>query len=510
MSSEARELLAGTGRRCINPPPNIAHGGWGAQKHEQAEGIDMDLWATALALSDGATTAIILDIEIQILTNERADQIRAAVNKATGVPTQNIRACATHTHSGPVPYKSWIEKGYEMVGPWFDNLARWCAEAASEAIANLQAVEIRVGRGECHINSNRRCITPAGERFLGVNPDGPCDHEVIVVRFDAFDLEARVPRVPFSSGESGTRGTRPSDDAPIATLVNYACHGTVMGPANRFITPDYAGPMKRVVEDAVGGRCVFLLGSAGNVGPVQGFQADTRVYRELGAVLGHEVAKVALGLKAIPPMPKFREVIPSGAPLGMYDAEFPSSRGTPVQVLDKEILVPLREGLPEKKAATEKLEHWKAKLKAAREAGDDAAITEAIYMARRADIRLRMTDDFGGKTNAGVRTHFITFGDVALVGCNIEPFCEIGMTIKRESPFPTTFMCGYTNGRMAYMPTADEWAKGGYEVENSPFGHNAAEALQKEIIGTLQHLRDDSSSFAELTGDAVERVPPSL
>lgn len=465
MNSETTRLLAGTGRRCVNPPPNIAHGGWGAQKHEQAEGIDMDLWATALALSDGTTTAIILDVDIQILTNERADQMRDAVSKATGVPVQNIRACATHTHSGPVPYKSWIEKGYEMVGPWFDNLARWCAEAASEAIANLQPVEVRAGRGECHINANRRCLTPTGERFLGVNPDGPCDHEVSVVRFDSI------------AGE------------PIATLVNYACHGTVMGPANRLITPDYAGPMKRVVEEAVGGRCVFLLGSSGNVGPVQGFQADPKVYRQLGAVLGHEVAKVALSLQSVPVNPKFREVIPSGAPLGAYDVEFPLEKGTPVRVLDREILVPLREGLPEKKTATEKLDFWKSKLKTAREQNDSAAITEAIYMARRADIQLRMADDFGGKTSAGVRTHFITFGDVALVGCNIEPFCEIGMAIKQQSPFPVTFMCGYTNGRMAYMPTADEWTKGGYEVENSPFGQGAAETLQEEIIAALKELR---------------------
>ena len=467
MSSETKNLLAGTGRRCINPPPNIAHGGWGAQKHEQAEGIDMDLWATALALSDGTIAALILDVDIQILTNERADQIRAAVSKATNIPTTNIHASATHTHSGPVPYKSWIEKGYEMVGPWFDHLARCCAETASEAMANLQPVEMRAGRGECRINSNRRCVTSNGERFLGVNPDGPCDHEVGVVRFDSMNR-------------------------PVATLVNYACHGTVMGPANRLITPDYAGPMKRVVEDAVGGRCVFLLGSAGNVGPVQGFQADTRVYRQLGAVLGHEVAKVALGLMAIPPQPRFREVIPSGAPLGSYDAEFPPQTATPLRVLDKEIFVPLREGLPEKKSATEKLDHWKAKLKSARDANDAAAITEATYMARRADIQLRMADDFGGRTSAGIRTHFITFGDVALVGCNVEPFCEIGMAIKKQSPFPVTFMCGYTNGRMAYLPTADAWAKGGYEVENSPFGQDAAVVLQREIIATLATLRRES------------------
>src|SRR3954467_14870946 len=96
-------LKAGTGRRGINPPPNIAHGGWGAQKHERAEGIDMELWSTALALSDGAMTALILDVDIQILTNQRSDQIRAAVSAATGVPVSQIRTCATHTHSGPVP-----------------------------------------------------------------------------------------------------------------------------------------------------------------------------------------------------------------------------------------------------------------------------------------------------------------------------------------------------------------------------------------------------------------------
>src|SRR5437016_6671291 len=167
MISKPNTILAGVGRRRANPPANIAHGGWGAQKHEQAEGIDMDLWVTALALSDKKTTALHLDLDIQILTNQRADQIRAAVSKATGLPVQNIRAAATHTHSGPVPYKSWIEKGYEMVEPWFENLARWSAEAAVEALASMRAVQLRAGRGLSYINANRRDISPTGERFLG-------------------------------------------------------------------------------------------------------------------------------------------------------------------------------------------------------------------------------------------------------------------------------------------------------------------------------------------------------
>jgi hypothetical protein len=280
-----------------------------------------------------------------------------------------------------------------------------------------------------------------------------------------------------------------AEGKPLATLVNYACHPTIMGPLNRLITPDYPGAMKRVVEHAVGGKCLFLQGSAGDQGPLQGFQANTKVYRNFGAILGHEVAKVALGLNNVPSKSNFREIIPSGAPLGMYDTEFATLSSLPLRVLDKEIPVPLREGLPERKAATEKLEFWKSKLKSAREKADQSAITEAIYMARRADIQLRMADDFGGKTSAGVRTHFIAFGDIVLIGCNIEPFCEIGVEIKKCSPFPVSFMSGYTNGRMAYMATAEEWPKGGYEVENSPFGQEAAEVLSQNILGTLQTLR---------------------
>ena len=449
----------------MNPPPNIAHGGWGAQKHEQAEGIDMDLWVTALALTDGATQSIILDLDIQILTNERADGIRQTVSAMTGVPVEFIRASATHTHTGPVPYKSWIEKGFELVGPWFEKVYQWSAEAAMEALANMQPVQVRAGRGSCFFNTNRRAVTSTGERFLGVNPEGVSDHEVIVVKLDSLDGKT------------------------VATLVNFACHPTTMGPPTRVITPDYPGAMKRVVEEAVGGKCLFLLGSAGNQGPLQGFQGDTALYRNYGALLGHEVARVALSLNHIPSQVKFREIIPSGAPLGMYDAEFATVPGTPIRTLAKDIFVPLREGLPEKKAANEKLAFWKEKLNAARAQKDDAATTEATYMARRADIQLRMADDFGGKTDASVRTHFLTFGDIALVGCNIEPFAEIGLAVKTQSPFPVTFMCGYTNGRMAYMATPEEWPKGGYEVDNSPFGQFAADALTKEIITTLKALR---------------------
>lgn len=215
-------------------------------------------------------------------------------------------------------------------------------------------------------------------------------------------------------------------------------------------------------------------------------------YRNLGATLGHEVAKVALGLNYIPTSGTLREVTPSGAPLGMYDEQFASLPNLPLQIVERKILVPLREGLPERKAAVQQLQFWKDKLGAAREQGNETAITHAIYMARRADIQLRMAEDFGGRNDVGVRTQFICFGDVALVSCNVEPFCEIGLAIKRQSPFPFTLVSGYSNGRLVYLPTAQEWARGGYEVENSPFGQGTAEGWQREVVQTLNELRRET------------------
>ena len=56
-------------------------------------------------------------------------------------------------------------------------------------------------------------------------------------------------------------------------------------------------------------------------------------------------------LDHLPSEVSFREIIPSGAPLGRYESAFASLPALPLRVLQKEILVPLREGLPEKKAA---------------------------------------------------------------------------------------------------------------------------------------------------------------
>ena len=102
------------------------------------------------------------------------------------------------------------------------------AEAAKEAIENLQPCELRSGRGACYINANRRAATASGERFLGINPMAHA-----IAKSSSFEsIRSLAKTVPLSQ-------------EPIAVLANYACHPTIMGPPNRLITPDYPGATKR-------------------------------------------------------------------------------------------------------------------------------------------------------------------------------------------------------------------------------------------------------------------------
>jgi hypothetical protein len=80
-------------------------------------------------------------------------------------------------------------------------------------------------------------------------------------------------------------------------------------------------------------------------------------------------------------------------------------------------------------------------------------------------------------------------GDIAFVGLGGEVFNEIGLAIKRASPFPHTFVFTHCNGAAGYLPTSPSYPEGGYEVESSPFAAGADRRLAEEVTRMLTELR---------------------
>lgn len=355
-----------------------------------------------------------------------------------------------------------MTEGDELIPPFVAGLPDSVVRAVDEARSKLCPAHIAAGRGECANNINRRATNSEGEIFCGRNRDGYVDREVLVIAVDDVDGK------------------------PIATLVNYACHGTTIGPFNRSITPDFPGPMRKTVEQNIGGICLFLQGAAGNIGPVNGFTDDLDVYHRAGRRLGMEAARVRMAVDPIPRQEELVRILPSGADLGIYEDRPTGVPDPTLAALSANLELPVRE-YPSTGDAQAEFDSRKAALIKARATGDESKIAQAAWPARRAELALLHAKLFGGGV-VSIWIQAMRLGPVALIATPLEPFGEIGEAIKKSSPAPYTAFSGYSNGYLGYMPTADAFPKGGYEVRTSPYGPDAGNRLVEACSQLLNRL----------------------
>jgi hypothetical protein len=80
------QLRDGVSRAVTTPPVGIAHPFWGAQTHTRAEGVDLELWTTALVVSDGTTIAAIVDSDLPNVPDSLSAEVRQRVSGLTGIP----------------------------------------------------------------------------------------------------------------------------------------------------------------------------------------------------------------------------------------------------------------------------------------------------------------------------------------------------------------------------------------------------------------------------------------
>jgi neutral ceramidase len=79
-------------------------------------------------------------------------------------------------------------------------------------------------------------------------------------------------------------------------------------------------------------------------------------------------------------------------------------------------------------------------------------------------------------------------GNIGFVGLGGEVLTQIGMSIKAASPFKYTFVITHCNGAAGYLPMANLYIEGGYEVESSPFAPEAADMVVKQAVKMLHEL----------------------
>ncbi|MBK7608947.1 MAG: neutral/alkaline non-lysosomal ceramidase N-terminal domain-containing protein [Saprospiraceae bacterium] len=383
--------------------------GYGARL---STGIHDSIYHRIIVLDDGSTQFFLISTEVCLMSPSEYDHVAGILQKKLGIQPVNFWWSVTHTHSAPevgVPglaeafmgdrYKHPVDTAYT------DFIEKSLIEGIQEARQKLEPARLGVGWGYSQANINRRAIDVDGRASLGLNPDGPVDRRIGLLRLEK------------------------ADRSPLALIVNYPIHGTVLGQENVEISGDVTGMVANYVEHQTGVPVLFINGAAGNLAPIYSVYPNPRA--------GHlSQFRVLLGDKILEANNKLAVTSDS------------------IKLFTGALTV---EG-PRKAQLG-----WPAYLDAYSHSGQNGNNTVKL------PIRfLRINEE------------------VAIWSAPLELFCEISNEIRDRSPFPYTFYYGYTNGWLGYLPTENEWKHGGYEVEVvSPFTPSMGKILTESVLGYL-------------------------
>jgi hypothetical protein len=297
--------------------------------------------------------------------------------------------------------------------------------------------------GEAEVGINRREKMADGRIEIGRNPQGPRDGSVQVVTvWDEIDQ---------------------SDDEPLVLIVNYACHGTVLGPDNLLVSADWIGAMRRKVESELGGMTLFLQGATADINPDM-FWEDSRAF-EMVEEQGFAVGQAVLGAVR-------SGVVPLDA--------------VPLKIERSEVW------LPTETAVTSECppkNYGKPLLAMANLPGFLSFLAD--WLLNRRYPWKPIIEAKQGYWSVPMRINVLRIGTVALVTYAAETFTEIGMKVKANSPAAYTLFTSVTDGCVSYLHTEAAHDQGGYEIDIAPLTYRYPGRLQADsetmVLTETQH-----------------------
>jgi hypothetical protein len=88
-----------------------------------------------------------------------------------------------------------------------------------------------------------------------------------------------------------------------------------------------------------------------------------------------------------------------------------------------------------------------------------------------------------------VEVQVIALGDeVAWVSLPGEIFVELGLAVKKASPFRYTLIAELANGSVGYVPDRPAYAQGNYEVVSARCAEGSGELLAETAVRLLKEL----------------------
>ncbi len=448
-------MKAGFGRECITPKMGVAISGYYEKRN--AKGVLDDLYVSACAFDDGERRAVILGVDILMMSAAQCDRYRKFIAEKCRIDEGALFINCSHTHTGPsINVKAMDlnpgDQEYE------EFMLSKMADAAAGALADMKEASLFTADGKAeNISFVRRYKMKNGNTQTnpGVgNPD--IDHALGTVNETVKLL--KVVR----------------EGADDVYIVNFGTHADTVG--GEMISGDWPGFVVRTIEKALSGvKCVFLTGAQGDVNHINpnptefdrmGLEYDTfdgvpRSYshaKHMGQVVAGAVLQICE--KAVP-------VKADKIAFASEEIVMPSNQDN-ARVEESMKIVKLHEEGRDDEIPFEKME-----------------LTTAVAEARRI-VSLQNGPESYSYTLSGLK-----IGDAVFLGTPGELFTEIGVRISEKSPFDTTFVCCLTNGGDTYFPTSSAYDEGGYESRSSFLkkgGDNIIVSGCERLFGKLKEV----------------------
>ncbi len=399
----------GYGEAALVVPEGTPMGGY-VDREGPSTGVLDPLQVSAVSWSAGGRRFALVTADVICVNEDLARRVR---REAGG----EVWLAASHTHAGPET--GCVPGGAPTPGPWLDAIAAACRSAVRAAAEAERPCEGTAHRGELH--------------GVGADRSRP-------------DAEAVVPLDVIAVRDGG----------PVGVLVVLPVHPTVLPAANRMVSADLVGAVRRRLRERLGDGVWVMVatGAAGDISTRHTRRGqDQAELDRMGDVVAARCVEL-LSERGTPAWPSS-----GGAGLAWAGRRLTLERATVAADVDA------------------------LKADAARAAGDPVAAR--LARSRLEGLRART----GGTGPIGVEVSVARLGDLALVGLPGEPFVAVADDIAGASRERATVVLGYVNGYPGYLPTADAYRRAEYEVLASQVAPGSAELLAGTARELLAELR---------------------
>lgn len=460
-------LLAGVARVDITPPLPVDLMGY-VRRWRPASRIVERLCASALVLERDRDRLVFVTADMIGMSPSYAREARRLIAAKLDTSPAHVMINISHSHAAPYAGGLRLKLGGDMSGirdseRAYDQLVpHHLVSAAYQASLHLEPVTIGATSGRLTgLSVNRRERTSDGRTILGWNPDGPLDDTVSVIRADRMD------------------------GSPLALVVNFGCHPVVVGPEDDAVGPDFPGAVRRHVESVYeGANCLFLQGAGGNVLPLEAFFDEAGPEEEFGRRLAVEALHLAESIETTDI--EFEKLdFGSVTPISRYRRRRAPRQPPTLEAAVLDVVLPLKP-IPSEASLVTELEDYQNQLNAALDAGvPQEEINPLRYHVNWAEDALCQLREDGPYDHVLAELQAFRIGDIGVVGVPGEVFSEIALAVRADTPFTETLFAGYTNGLVSYLPSAAEYAFGGYEVDYAHHGYGLLEQVDETCEGRL-------------------------